>query len=168
MSLTASELLGILQHEIRIQVHLGSKVEPAMLDYRPSPKQHSLLELLQYLAIMPPIHLRAIQSGHFDMNSWRSTWGEQQAMAKNMTLQQCRDAIAAHSALFAEVIASLSEADLCTEFEMFGNNSSRAAKLITLVVSHLAAYRMQLFLYLKACGLEHLNTVNLWVGRDAS
>lgn len=167
MSLTASEILGILQNEIRVLGHLGSKVEPAMLDYRPSAKQRSLLELLQYLAIMPPIHIRAIQAGVFDMESWRKTWGEQQAIAKSMDLQQCRDAIARHGALFADVLHSLSESDLRTEFEMFGSRSSRAAKLITLVVSHLAAYRMQLFLYLKACGLENLNTMNLWAGRDA-
>jgi DinB family len=168
MALTKPELLRILQHEIRVLVHLASKVELTMLDYRPMPKQRSLLELLQYLAIMPPIHLRAIQSGHFDMNLWRSTWGEQQAIAKTLELHQCRDAIAAHNALFGDVLNSLTEDDLRTEFAMFGSNSSRAAKLITLVVSHLAAYRMQLFLYLKACGLEHLNTLNLWAGVDPS
>ena len=30
-----------------------------------------------------------------------------------------------------------------------------------------AAYRTQLFMYLKACGQEHLGTVNLWRGADA-
>jgi hypothetical protein len=30
-----------------------------------------------------------------------------------------------------------------------------------------AAYRTQLFLYLKSCGQEHLGTVNLWRGADA-
>jgi hypothetical protein len=31
-----------------------------------------------------------------------------------------------------------------------------------------AAYRTQLFLYLKACGREELNTMNLWVGMDGA
>ena len=30
-----------------------------------------------------------------------------------------------------------------------------------------AAYRTQLFLYLKACGRDELNTMNLWAGIDA-
>jgi hypothetical protein len=30
-----------------------------------------------------------------------------------------------------------------------------------------AAYRTQLFLYLKACGRHELSTVNLWAGADA-
>jgi len=29
-----------------------------------------------------------------------------------------------------------------------------------------AAYRTQLFLYLKACGREELSTMNLWAGAD--
>jgi len=35
------------------------------------------------------------------------------------------------------------------------------------VVGQCAAYRTQLFLYLKACGRDELNTMNLWVGVDA-
>jgi hypothetical protein len=33
--------------------HLVSKVAPAKLEGRPTPKQRSLLELLQYMTIMP-------------------------------------------------------------------------------------------------------------------
>jgi hypothetical protein len=36
------------------------------------------------------------------------------------------------------------------------------------VLGQCAAYRTQLFLYLKACGREELNTMNLWVGMDAA
>jgi DNA-binding HxlR family transcriptional regulator len=34
-----------------------------MLDYRLTPKQRSLLELLQYLTIFGSIHLRTIKAG---------------------------------------------------------------------------------------------------------
>jgi hypothetical protein len=37
-----------------------------------------------------------------------------------------------------------------------------------MVLGGSAAYRTQLFLYLKACGREELNTMNLWAGTDAS
>jgi hypothetical protein len=47
---------------------------------------------------------------------------------------------------------------------MFGRKSSRGLLVIWLVVSGHAAYRKQLFLYLKACGREELSTVNLWAG----
>ena len=39
--------------------------------------------------------------------------------------------------------------------------------LVNSVLSGCAAYRTQLFLYLKACGRDELNTMNLWAGIDA-
>jgi hypothetical protein len=50
---------------------------------------------------------------------------------------------------------------------MFGSRMSRGAALVFLVLNHYAAYRMQLFLNLKASGHEELSTINLWAGMDA-
>jgi hypothetical protein len=83
MVLTRDELSRSLQHEIKILLHLASKLEPGMLDYRPTPKQRSALEFL-----------------------------------------------------------------------------------VSFLLSGYAAYRTQLFLYLKACGREELGTINLWDGAD--
>jgi hypothetical protein len=47
MVITKDELIASLQHEVRVLLHLASKVDPAKLDYRPTAKQRSLLELLQ-------------------------------------------------------------------------------------------------------------------------
>lgn len=54
MVLTRQELIESLQNEVRILVHLCGKVEPSMLDYRPTHKQRSTIELLRYLAVMGP------------------------------------------------------------------------------------------------------------------
>ena len=54
MVLTKPELVSSLQNEVRILLHLASKIDRATLDYRPTPKQRSTLELLQYLTIMGP------------------------------------------------------------------------------------------------------------------
>jgi len=48
MVLTKEELLASLRAEVRILLHLAGKVDPSKLDYRPTPKQRSTLELLQY------------------------------------------------------------------------------------------------------------------------
>jgi hypothetical protein len=74
MVLTKGELISSLHNEVRILLHLASKVDPAKLDYRPTPKQRSLLELLQYMMIMGPIHLRGAKAGVFDLDAWRNTW----------------------------------------------------------------------------------------------
>lgn len=167
MVLTKDELIQSLQHEVRIPLHLASKVDAAKLDYRPTPKQRSMLELPQYQTIMGPIHLRAVMAEAFDLGWWRSAWTTGEAAAKAMNLEEVKAAIGKQSALFAELLGACSDAGLRAEIEMFGRKGSRGSMIVSLVLTHYAAYRMQLFLYLKACGREELSTMNLWAGIDA-
>ncbi len=167
MVLTKDELIDALRSEVRILLHLASKIEPAMLDYRPSAKQRSMLELLQYLTIMAPIHLPAILAEQFDMDAWRNAWRTGEALAKARGLEEAKAAIAGQAALIGDSLGSCSDADLRGGIEMFGHKASRGSMIVNLVLCHYSAYRMQLFLYLKACGLDQLSTMNLWAGMDA-
>ena len=49
---------------------------------------------------------------------------------------------------------------------MFGHPTTRGAFIVKYVLGGHAAYRTQLFLYLKACGHDELATSNLWSGAD--
>ena len=162
MVLTKEELIASLQNEVRILLHLASKVDPAKVDYRPSAKQRSILELLRYMTYMGPALLPSIKKGSFDME----TWGSAEAAANGMNLDQVVSAIGRQSALYADVLGAYSEADFRGEVEMFGQKSSRGSLLVNIVLCGFAAYRTQLFLYLKSCGREELNTMNLWAGMD--
>ena len=168
MVLTKGELIPSLENEVRILLHLVSKVDPAKLGYRPTAKQRSTLELLQYLGIFAPIHLRTIVSGVLNMDEWRATWQAEEAAAQTRNLEAARAAIAGHALLFKQLLGPLYDTDLRTEMDMFGSKASRGAWIVRLVLCHYAAYRMQLFLYLKASGREELSTLNLWVGVDAA
>lgn len=166
MILTKKELIRSLNGEIRLILHLISKCDSAQLDYRPTPIQRSTIEVLQYLSSFGPIHMNAILADTFDMDSWRSSWTSGKAASKELDLDQTKAAIASHASLYAERIESCSDERLSEEFEMFGQKSTRAAWIISLLLCHYSAYRMQLFLYLKSSGREELNTMNLWVGMD--
>ena len=164
MVLTKEELIGSLQNEARILRHLAGKVEPKMLDYRPTPKQRSTMELLQYLVVMGPQLVRAIKAGSFDPPAWAAASEE----AKAMSLDQVLNAIDRQRGIYADLLAGFSEADFRGEIDLFGSGkSSRGSVLTFLVLGGHAAYRTQLFLYLKASGREELNTMNLWGGVDA-
>jgi hypothetical protein len=163
MVLTKSELVASLQNEVRILLHLASKVDPSMLDYRPTPKQRSTLELLQYLTIMGPALIQAAKAGAFDGDAW--TAATKTAAARDF--RQTLTALAAHHDAYANLIGSMSDADLRTEVELFTGKTTRGAFIVNLVLSGCAAYRTQLFLYLKACGRHELGTSNLWGGMDA-
>ncbi|AMY08285.1 hypothetical protein LuPra_01479 [Luteitalea pratensis] len=163
MVLTKAELIAALQKEVRILVHLAGKVDARSLDYRPTPKQRSTIELLRYLISMGPFVTGAIISGQFDGRAW----GLEIDAANDLSLADTITAIAAQVEAYPALLADVSDDALRGEVEMFGTKASRGASLVNLVICGYAAYRTQLFCYLKACGHDELNTMNLWAGMDA-
>jgi hypothetical protein len=163
-ALTKEEVIAQLQKEVRILLHLASKIDRNMLDYRPTPKQRSTIELLRYLVGMGPILVRSIKSGTFDVEAWQATT----AKANAADFDQVLALIAAQESEYASLLAPWTDADFRGSIEMFGRTQTRAAWLLELVLNGCAAYRTQLFCYLKSCGREELSTANLWQGVDAA
>ena len=164
MVLTKAELLSSLQKESRILGHLADKVEPAMVDYRPTAKQRSSLELLRYMTIMGPQLVNAAKSGAFD----GAAWGEASKAAEARDWNQTVAVIKKQGDEYAKLLADVSDADLRTEMTGFdGNKVSKGKFIVDLVLGGHAAYRTQLFCYLKSCGRDELSTYNLWQGVDA-
>jgi len=162
MVLTKSELIASLQNEVRILLHLASKIDRAKLDYRPTGKQRSTLELLRYLSMMGPGLIRAAKVGSFDPVVWTAT----DQAASQLDFDQALAAIAAQTDAYAALLDDLSDADFRAEITMFGHRTTRGAFIVNFVLCGCAAYRTQLFVYLKACGREELSTMNLWSGVD--
>jgi hypothetical protein len=162
MVMTKPELIGSLQNEVRILQHLITKIDRDKLDYRPTPKQRSTLELLQYLTIMGPELIKATKAGTFNPETW--TTAEKTAYSRDF--DQTVAALAAHKDGYAKLLGEWSDADFRGEIEMFGSKSTRGAFITNMVLGGCSAYRTQLFLYLKSSGREELNTYNLWAGMD--
>ena len=153
MVLTKSELIASLHNEVRILQHLITKIEPGMVDYKPTPKQRSTIDLLKYLAVMGPVLVKSGLSGTFD----RDEWGVRATALADKDLAGVTAALAAHDQ---------EDEAFRKEVEMFGTKSSAGQFIVTFVLGGCAAYRTQLFCYLKACGREELGTMNLWGGID--
>jgi hypothetical protein len=162
MALTTEELIESLQNEVRILLHLATKIDRNKLDYRPSAKQRSIIELLRYMSIMGPGLVTAIKTGNFD----GAAWGTAAAAAEVKDFDAILDDIGKQSEMYAAELGSMSDAEITAPLDMFGRSKSRGAHMVNLVLCGHAAYRTQLFLYLKACGREELNTMNLWGGMD--
>jgi hypothetical protein len=167
MVLTKEELISLLQQETRILLHLAGKVDRANLDYRPTPTQRSTLELLQYLAIMGPTQLAVIKGGVFDRPTLTAAWGPADQRAKAMNFDEAVAAIERLSEDYARELGQWEDASFRGMVDMFGRQVSRGALVVNLVAGGHAAYRTQLFCYLKSCGREELSTLNLWAGVDA-
>ena len=162
MVLTKMELIAALQDEVRILLHLASKVDRTKLDYRPTEKQRSTLELLRYLSMMGPVIVRAAVSGNFD----NELWSAEEAASKERDFDATLAVIAKHRNEYASLLANIPDADFATEIEPFRQKTSRGGFIVRWVLGGLAAYRTQLFCYLKSCGREELSTWDLWQGMD--
>jgi hypothetical protein len=163
MVLTKSELIVLLQKEVRLLLHLTTKIDTAVLDYRPTPKQRSTIELLRYLTTMGPALIRYAKGEPLDA----SAIAEATQAANMRNFDETIVALAAHSDLYAELLADVSDDDLRGEIMWVdGSRIPRGLFLVNYVFGQCTAYRLQLFLYLKACGRDELNTMNLWLGAD--
>lgn len=163
MVLSKAEFIASLQNEVRLVVHLAGKAAKAQLDYRPSAAQRSTLELIRYISMMGPAIIRwsLANTSEFEI------WTKAEAASKERSFEQAKDAIAAQHAEYAELLGGLTDADFRAEVTDFdGNQTSRGAFLTNLVLGGCAAYRMQLFLYLKASCAPTINSANLWSGKD--
>src|SRR5580658_602650 len=105
MVLTKEELIASLQNEVRILVHLAGKVDKSKLDYRPTPKQRSTLELLQYMAMMGPSLVAIIQTGAF-----ATVWSPAEEAAKKMNYDQAITAIQKQADEYARLLSGWTEA----------------------------------------------------------
>jgi uncharacterized protein YfdQ (DUF2303 family) len=165
MVLNKSELIASLQNEVRILLHLAGKIEPSMLDYRPTPKQRSTIELLKYLSMMGPTIVQYALADTMDPALWETA----SKAAEARDLDQTLAAIAAQADTYVALLANVPDAEFQSEIGGFdGTKSSRGAFIVNWALCGCAAYRTQLFLYLKACGREELGTSNLWGGADSA
>jgi len=162
MVLTKEELIASLENEVRILVHLAGKVDKSKVDYRPTPRQRSILELLQYMSMMGPTLVTVIKAGTFDS----AVWGPAAEASKKLNYDQAVAAIQKQSDEYGRLLGGWTDADFRGEVDMFGRKSTRGSILVNMVLSGCAAYRTQLFCYLKSCGRDELNTMNLWAGMD--
>ena len=121
-ALTKDEVIAQLQKEVRILLHLAGKIDRTKLDYRPTPKQRSTIELLRYLVNMGPGLVRAIKSGTFDVESWQAA----AAKANAADFDQVLSLIAAQESEYATLLASWTEADFRGSIELFGRGATRA------------------------------------------
>src|SRR5215471_21016279 len=103
MVLTKSELISSLQHEVQILLHLASKIDRSKLDYRPTPKQRSTIELLKYLSMMGPTVIQYAKAVTPDPN----LWPEAVKAADARNFDQTIEAIAAQKDVYARVLGEM-------------------------------------------------------------
>lgn len=154
------QFLNTMQHEVNVIKHLYTKVPKDKLDYRPTPKQRSLSEVIQHL----PTNLAITK--HVISGNWSDVGATMKAV-REAALKDFNGTMDREFAAFVECIRAIPAADFHNKkVNMPMGEMPLGDALLAFPFKFLPAYKMQFFLYLKSCGREELNTVNCWGGRD--
>jgi hypothetical protein len=162
MVLAKDELIGLLTHEVNVLRHLITKIDASAVDFRPTEKQRSSIELVRYLVLQGPAIVQWIKAGAADFASW----GAAQAQMATLDLAALDAQLAEQPAWYAEHVGAMSDEEMRGVIQLFGPPATRGSHLVSMVLANYAAYRTQLFVYLKLCGRTELTTSNLWGGMD--
>ncbi len=160
--ITKQQFIDSCLKEVRIYKHLYGKIVPGTMDFRPTEKQRTLKELLQFLMHAFAFEVKGIEVG---------TIGDFAAGAKEAALVSPELFLEKMDEL-GEVIKStvekLNDEQLNEEIDLFGHGmkQTRATWLLELILKNMVGYKMQLFLYIKQTGNDSIGTADVWRGQD--
>ena len=160
--ITKDHIAAAMLRECDICLHLFSKLPAGAAEYRPSEKQRSTLELLRYLAISGVAGIDCM--AHAD---WKR-FGDHAASTKEMPLGGFPEAMAKQKAAIEAFFSGVTETALETQEAPLpgGGTAPLGVAILNGPFKWLAAYKLQLFLYAKACGAVDIGTSNAWRGAD--
>jgi len=147
--------------DCRIAIHLYRKFPPTLYDWRPSPQQRSVGELLRYLSVCAISGLKAYREPE---KGWRDVYN---ARAKEMDLSRFDETMERQAQEVLDFFRDLPDEELATRETKLpsGDVAKLGEVILNNVFKQLPAYKMQLFLYAKANGIV-VSTPNLWRGVD--
>lgn len=153
-------LLLNMSRELMLLKQLGNFIKEEDLQFRPNEKVRSTYELMQYLSTIGSYMMRWLVKNDIDedvraqIREYRSTLTIQNF---NERIDRQWEEIQAYMALVSEEDLMLKQANLPTKETM-----ALGAAIIHAPIKWLAAYRMELFVYLKMNGHTELSTREAW------
>ena len=156
---TKEEVWQSFSNDFRIIKHLAEKAQADTHGYKPSEKQRTMHELMQYMAIMGSGILKTILDGD------QATFATYVERGKSATPENFIEMMTEQEAEMKETFAKFDDAELDKELSLWGMTQKKSLFVLNLI-KIVASYKMQLFLYVKASGSHDIGTANLWAGMD--
>ena len=156
--ITKQQLAASFRTETDLIKHLGTKITGERLEWKPTPGQRSLDDLMRYVTVMAEIPAYFAAHGE---------WGphdEYNERGLSVTLDNFAERMDEQC---DRVTAWMLESDFEKQTTTpWGSPTTTAEFWLNMVGKCFTAYRMQLFLYLKQSGRSELGSANLWIGVD--
>lgn len=153
-------LLQNLQREIFLIKQLAQFIDEKDLDFRPAEKMRSTLELMQYLSGIGATMMRWFVKNDLTPDEWVKI----RAHRKTVTLENFKEHLDQQMEDILMYMNMVSEDDLHKmEVELPSKEKMiLGTAIINAPIKWLAAYRYQLFTYLKMNGKSDLSTKEAW------
>jgi hypothetical protein len=154
------QLLQNLQREVFLLKQLAPFIEERDLDFRPAEKMRSTIELMQYVTYIGAAMMRWFVKN--DMN--KDEWMKLREQSKALTRENFKDFLDKEMEDITMYMNMITEEDLYKkEVELPSKEKMiLGTAIINAPVKWLAAYRYQLFTYLKMNGRAELSTKEAW------
>lgn len=151
-------LLNNIEKEINICRRLYTMILPDQMDFRPKEGIRSILELLQYLGFIGSCMLHYwLKKEDTDFNTF---FGTKCIAAKEMPPELFLTAMDGQIATIKNLFNQISEEDLLHREITYpwGGRAPLGEGIIATSIKWLAAYKLQLFLFIKLSGDQKLTT----------
>lgn len=161
--MTKQQVLDTLLLEMRVCRKLYKEMSMEHADYRPTEGQRSTIELLRYLACQ--------FMGFADnfVNGGWEYWKQRGEELKEMPWADFEQHMQRQEEELTALVQGLTDEQWNTqraEDTPWKANAPLNVEFGGTLLRFAAGYRMQLFLYAKACGASHLGTTDCWFAVD--
>jgi hypothetical protein len=155
-------LLKAIIKEMKLCRRLYTKIPPEKLNFRPKENTRSILEILQYLSFIGTSMLK-YWSQESETDLWKFFGGLATA-AGNLPADQFLPAMNEQIKTVNDLFNQINEEDLYQKQVMcpWGVTPLGEA-IVETEIKWLAAYKLQLFFYIKLCTDQPLGTPDAWV-----
>ncbi|MEP7142040.1 MAG: hypothetical protein ABI707_04175 [Ferruginibacter sp.] len=157
-------LLNSIEKEINICRRLYTKIPPGQINFRPKEGIRSTLELLQYLGCIGSLMLTYWLKK--EETDFRTFYGSKMDVSKTMPPEQFVTVMDEQLVSIRNLFDQVSEEDLFQKeitYPWSGSKDSLGEGIIASSVKWLAAYKLQLFLFIKLSSEQELTTADAWV-----
>ena len=154
-----NDLLNAIADEVAIVKNLYTMIPDGGLDYRPTPGQRSIRELLQYLTITLQAPMSLMEDGDFSRNE---TFREK---AQSFDIEDFPAQMDQQlQVLRTELDGMTQEAfEQKPAYLPTGSEKTYEWAFLHIMLPWIAGYKMQLFLYIKQAGNTDIGTPECWM-----
>ena len=162
------QLLNSIEKEINICRRLYTKIEPGQMNFRPKENVRSTLELLQYLCVIVnamPVYW--LKKNDTDFNSFYTSIIN---VSKEIRQEDFLAMMEKQWASIKELFEQVTEEDLLQKEIAYpwGGTAPLGEGIIATSIKWAAAYKLQLFLFIKLSQDTNLGTADAWTLTDLS